>query len=108
MAIATDKALGKKGVASMKLEDFKDHFEWMLKECPEHKVQTKIAIPVTDYYFLGIYCIENNLSIAGFIKFAYNERLALTEQKLINPDKDNSKEIAYKILNSPISKGTLI
>lgn len=58
--------LGRNGILALKLQDFQDLYEWQLDEYPDAKHKITFAVPLKEYYRLGLHCIENKTSIAGF------------------------------------------
>ncbi len=83
--------IGNKGMADVKLEDFKEMYEWQIKEGYGHeRKKTIVGMPLSDYYDLGLFCIKNKISISGFLKIAYKERKHLCEVGLLQVHEDNT------------------
>jgi len=59
-----------KGITQLRLQDFKDIYEWQLEEYGDTKHKIITTIKVEEYYRLGTTCIENNITIASFIREA--------------------------------------
>jgi len=90
---------GKSGIASLKEETFKEKFEWQLKEFPKDKKRTILEIPLVDYYYMGLFCIRNNISINQFIKDSLYLRLEFAKRTNItdiNAIEIKSKKITKK------------
>ncbi|MBL0721219.1 MAG: hypothetical protein JJV88_01410, partial [Sulfurovum sp.] len=61
------KGLGRKGITALKLDKFKERYEWQLEEYSEAPQKLITSIPLKDYYKMGIFCIENKITIEGFV-----------------------------------------
>ena len=73
--------LGRGGIASLKREKFLEHHEWKLKDYPKDPTKVILALHLTDYIDLGLYCIENKISINLFCKDAVLKELKKAKNK---------------------------
>jgi len=64
----SEYCLGRKGFTSVRLEDFKDQYEWKLKEYSNEMHKTILALELKDFYDLGIFCIKNQITIANIMR----------------------------------------
>lgn len=81
----------KQQAKSFRREDFIKTYQWQLAEFGEksHKIIT--TMPLNEYYKLGICCIDNEISIAEFIRQAIRANI------------DNVSKIAKKINKNNIN-----
>lgn len=59
----------------MKKEKWIELYEWQLKDYGKQSHKIITSIPLQEYYELGLICINNNISIAMFLKTAMRENL---------------------------------
>ena len=67
--------LGRKGIVTMKLENFVDRYEWQLRDYKDSPQKIITTIPLKDYFALGKFCIENKITIAGFVRESIKEKI---------------------------------
>ena len=65
----------------MKLQDFKDTYEWQLKDYSQQSHKIVLTIPLERYYELGVHCITNRISIAEFIRASVLNKLDYNKQE---------------------------
>lgn len=93
-----------KGMASVKLEDFKALYEWQLEGYGHQRKNTIVGMSLQEYFNLGVFCINNKISIAGFMKAACKERKHLVEQGLIDINEDNTTLLEHSIQTKKLNE----
>ena len=63
------------GIKGMKIERWNELYLWQLDEYGEQSHKIVTSIPLIEYYHLGVTCIENNITIAMFLKTAMRDNL---------------------------------
>ena len=56
-----------------------------------------VGLSLREYFELGVFCITNKISIAGFVKGAIREKKTLCELGLLEVHKDNTDTIKNSI-----------
>jgi len=64
----SEYCLGRKGFTAIRLDDFKDQYEWKLKEYSNEMHKTILTLELKDFYDLGIFCIKNQITIANIMR----------------------------------------
>ena len=64
----SEYCLGRKGFTSIRLDDFKDQYEWKLDEYSNEMHKTILTLELKDFYDLGIFCIKNQITIANIMR----------------------------------------
>ena len=59
----------------MKRERWDELYLWQLQDYSEQSHKIVTSIPLKEYYHLGVACIENNITIAMFLKTAMRDNL---------------------------------
>ena len=73
--------LGRGGITSIKKEKFKEFHEWKLDEYSKDPTKVILSLHLIDYYELGLYCIDNKISINLFCKDAVLKELKKAKNK---------------------------
>jgi hypothetical protein len=77
---------GKGGVSSIKEDKFRERYQWQLDEGYGQSTHKLImTVPLQVYFDIGVWCIKNKMSFAGFCKEA------------VYKDWDKVKSKKYKI-----------
>jgi len=107
----SEYCLGRKGFTSVRLEDFKDQYEWQLevKEYAKAMHKTILTLELKDYYDLGTFCITNQLTMANVMRqavlFVLEEiRKDKLEFEIINPKKIKKPDEKFKVRITPATK----
>lgn len=96
--IKNKNGIGKNGVSTIKRQDFIDRYKPLLDDGMGHtRKNTILGLPLEEYYWMGLFCIDNEISITGFLQLAYKERKALCEMKLLKATEDNTNYLCSTI-----------
>ena len=103
--------LGRKGITSVRLEDFEDQYKWQLEveEYAKAMHKTILTLELKDYYDLGTYCIKNQLTMANVMRqavlFIIEEiRKDNLEFEIVKPKKIKKPDEKFKVEITPSIK----
>ncbi len=92
------QGLGRGGMSTVKRDDFTARYKWQIDEgYGNDRKNTILGLTISEYYELGLFCIDNNISISGFVKTAMREKKTLCEMGLLNVHDDNTHTIKNSI-----------
>ena len=76
--------IGRKGIGSVRLEDFLEEYSWQLKEFGLTNRKIINTLPLNDYFALGVFCINNKISINAFCRDAILGQMKFIENNKID------------------------
>lgn len=87
------------GIKATRKDDFIATYKWQLVEFGDTPQKVITTIPLHEYYKIGIICIDNEISIAGFIREAIRDNICN-----VSKYKKRLKKTVKKVKDSNIKK----